>query len=132
MVLLISRKYFAHRMDFDLPPKLPSWAASLGTLIDTELLLILRDGRILCGSFRSYDQFGNILLEGTRQRHMTDGLYADVALGTMIIRGDNVAMFGELDETMFDQKMSRSSVKKVLLSMEAQTVSLDLGFLDDQ
>ena len=63
---------------------------------------------------------------------MTDGLYADVALGTMIIRGDNVAMFGELDESMFEQNMNRSSVKKVLLSMEAQAVSLDLGFLDDQ
>ena len=118
----------------DLPPKLPSWAASLGTFIDEELLLILRDSRILCGTFRSYDQFGNILLEGTRERHIVDGSYADIPLGTMIIRGDNVAMFGDLDELRFDQKVNNTSLKNIF-NMEAQLASsatLDLGFLDDQ
>jgi small nuclear ribonucleoprotein (snRNP)-like protein len=122
-------------MDFELPQKLPSWAASLGTLIDKEVLLVMRDSRVLCGSFRSYDQFGNILLESTRERHMSDGFYSDVALGTMIIRGDNMAMFGELDGSDFDAKLHRASLQKVLTSIDAQVPSnttLDLGFLDDQ
>jgi len=121
-------------MDFELPPKLPSWAASLGTLLDTEMLLVLRDRRIICGSFRSYDQFGNILLESTRERHIVEGSYADVALGTMIIRGENVAMFGELDETLFDQKLIKSDLRTVfaLEAQAAQPANVDLGFLDEQ
>ena len=114
----------------DLPPKLPSWAASLGTFIDSELLLILRDSRMLCGTFRSYDQFGNILLEGTRERHIVDGSYADIPLGTMIVRGDNLAMFGDIDEAHFDRKVQKTSLKHIF-NMEAQLASsatLDLGF----
>ena len=66
---------------------------------------------------------------------MSDGFYSDVALGTMIIRGDNMAMFGELDGSAFDAKLSRTSLNKVLSSIDAQVPSntaLDLGFLDDQ
>ena len=116
---------------------LPSWATALATLVDKPVILILRDSRIIAGDFRSYDQFANVVLEGARERHVAGGQYADIPLGTMIIRGENIAMFGEIDEPLFDRRLVPSSLKSVFtLEDEERQVGavgpVDLGFLDDQ
>merc|ERR1719447_1095216 len=48
---------------------------------------------------RTFDQFANLLLEHTVERHILakEKLYADVYFGTMLVRGENVCLFGEID-----------------------------------
>ncbi len=108
---------------------LPSWATCLASLVDRKLLVVLRDGRNLIGFFRSYDQFANILLEGTQERHIVNARYADISMGTVIVRGENVAFFGELDEDIFATRITKADLRCVLQDEEVQ---VDLGFLDDQ
>ena len=107
---------------------LPSWATCLASLVDRKLLVVLRDGRNLVGYFRSYDQFANILLEATQERHIVNSRFADIPMGTMIIRGENVAFFGELDEETFCARIVKADLREVLQDEEVQ---VDLGFLDD-
>mmetsp|Transcript_45503 Transcript_45503/g.105483 ORF Transcript_45503/g.105483 Transcript_45503/m.105483 type:complete len:128 (+) Transcript_45503:34-417(+) len=79
--------------------KLPEWASNLEENVDKKLLIILRDGRILAGWLRTFDQFANLLIENTVERHVLceEKTYADLYLGTMLIRGENVSLFGEID-----------------------------------
>eukprot|EP00615_Pteridomonas_danica_P013336 CAMPEP_0114337992 /NCGR_PEP_ID=MMETSP0101-20121206/6744_1 /TAXON_ID=38822 ORGANISM="Pteridomonas danica, Strain PT" /NCGR_SAMPLE_ID=MMETSP0101 /ASSEMBLY_ACC=CAM_ASM_000211 /LENGTH=131 /DNA_ID=CAMNT_0001470435 /DNA_START=6 /DNA_END=401 /DNA_ORIENTATION=- len=72
-------------------------AASLVEQLDKRLLVVLRDGRHLVGTMRSFDQFSNMVLEGTVERHIAKGLKFDLPLGLYIVRGDNVVVLGELD-----------------------------------
>ena len=113
----------------ELSDSLPSWATCLASLVDRKLLVLLRDGRYLVGFFRSYDQFANILLEATNERHIGQGRFADIPLGTMIVRGENVAFFGELDESSFSARITRAELRDVL---QDELVQVDLRFLDEQ
>ena len=49
--------------------------------------------------FRTFDQFANLLVEHIVERHIIfeEKVYADIYLGTMLIRGENVCLFGEVD-----------------------------------
>ncbi|ETL31674.1 hypothetical protein, variant 1 [Phytophthora nicotianae] len=58
--------------------------------------MVLRDGRHLVGYLRSFDQYSNIILEDTFERHVAGGLFCDIELGLNIIRGDNIVLLGEL------------------------------------
>lgn len=49
-------------------------AASIIEQIDTRLLIILRDGRNLIGTLRSFDQYMNLVLENTVERHYFEGM----------------------------------------------------------
>ena len=48
-------------------------AASLLEEIDKRILIILRDGRHLVGTLRSFDQYMNLILEGTCERSFANG-----------------------------------------------------------
>ena len=39
---------------------------------------------------------GNLVFESTRERFCADGMYADEPLGVFIVRGENIALVGEL------------------------------------
>ncbi|KAK4343341.1 hypothetical protein RND71_036435 [Anisodus tanguticus] len=60
-----------------------------------KILILLRDGREFLGTFRSFDQHANIVLEGTSERVMVGNLYCDIPLGLYIVRGENVMLIGE-------------------------------------
>ena len=62
------------------------------------VLVVLRDGRNLVGLLRSFDQFSNVVLEDTYERHFAQGKYGDLALGLYIIRAENLVLLGEMDE----------------------------------
>mmetsp|Transcript_49554 Transcript_49554/g.140354 ORF Transcript_49554/g.140354 Transcript_49554/m.140354 type:complete len:140 (-) Transcript_49554:107-526(-) len=72
-------------------------AASLVEQLDKRLLVVLRDGRHLVGVMRSFDQFSNMVLEDTHERHVSGGLKHELPLGLYIVRGDNVVLLGEID-----------------------------------
>jgi len=60
--------------------------------------VVLRDGRHLVGTMRSFDQFSNFVLEDTFERHVAGDKYGDIPLGLYIIRGENVVLLGEIDD----------------------------------
>ena len=72
--------------------------ASLATLVDTFIMVVLRDGRKLVGILRSYDQFANLVLHDTMERFYFEERFAEVSRGFFLIRGESVVMICELDD----------------------------------
>lgn len=67
-----------------LPDYLPG-AASLHEQLDRRILVVLRDGRNLVGVLRSFDQYSNMVLEDTVERHIVQG--ADSSSGCLSTAG---------------------------------------------
>ncbi|EOY27291.1 Small nuclear ribonucleoprotein family protein isoform 2 [Theobroma cacao] len=67
-------------------------STSLASYLDKKLLVLLRDGRKLMGTLRSFDQFANAVLEGACDRVIVGDLYCDIPLGLYVIRGENVVL----------------------------------------
>jgi len=61
------------------------------------------------GILRSFDQYANIVLEETIERIYVGELYGDIPLGVFIIRGENLVLLGEIDET----RETKLQLKKV-------------------
>jgi len=79
-----------------LPPQMFTTAAQLLDLTDKKLVIALRDGRKLIGVLRSWDQFGNLVLQDTVERIFAREWYADVPRGLFLVRGENVSILGEI------------------------------------
>mmetsp|Transcript_43689 Transcript_43689/g.88119 ORF Transcript_43689/g.88119 Transcript_43689/m.88119 type:complete len:146 (-) Transcript_43689:93-530(-) len=108
------------------PGKLPHWASNLEDNVDKQLLIMLRDGRKLIGWLRTFDQFANLLIEQTVERHILyeEKVYADIFLGTMLIRGENVCLFGEVDSERPQGALTKASLDYVL-QREAEMEAAD-------
>jgi len=102
--------------------KLPRWASNLEESVDKRLLIILRDDRKLLGWLRSFDQFANLLVEHAVERHilLQEKLYADVYLGTMLVRGENVCLFGEAGDEEPGQGPLHEAPLAYVLQREAE------------
>lgn len=74
--------------------------ASLVEEIDKQQLVMLRDGRILIGVLRSVDQFANLVLQDAVERLMVDNEFCDLPRGIYLIRGENVALMGDVNPEM--------------------------------
>lgn len=59
-------------------------------------MVLLRDGRTLIGYLRSVDQFANLVLHRTIERIHVGKEYGDIPRGVFIVRGENVALLGEI------------------------------------
>ena len=70
----------------------PSAASTLAE----KLMVMLRDGRKIIGTMRSFDQFANVVLEHAFERVIVGKKFADVPLGLYVIRGENVVLLGQL------------------------------------
>ena len=79
-----------------LPPQMFTTAAQLLDLTDKKLMIALRDGRKLIGVLRSWDQFGNLVLQDTIERVFVQNFYADIERGLFLVRGENVTLLGEI------------------------------------
>ncbi|EER20413.1 small nuclear ribonucleoprotein U6, putative [Perkinsus marinus ATCC 50983] len=116
---------------------IPSWITAISDSLDRLVLVLLRDDRKLIGWLKTYDQFGNIVLQNTLERHVADGLYADIDLGIMIIRGENIVLFGEVDSLDMEPALQQAPLGQVLAreemnaEREAMKDKVDLAFLDD-
>lgn len=81
-------------------------------------MVVLRDGRHLVGTLRSFDQFGNMVLEDTSERRIlvvkskdndkesTVCYQTDIQLGLYVLRGDVVVLMGEVDADEDQQEVS--------------------------
>ncbi|XP_003745155.1 U6 snRNA-associated Sm-like protein LSm1 [Galendromus occidentalis] len=67
--------------------------------LDKTLMVLLRDGRVLIGILRSIDQFANLVLHRTIERIHVGKKYGDIPRGVFIVRGENVVLLGEYEES---------------------------------
>lgn len=78
-------------------------ATALEGYVDQIINVITNDGRNIVGILRGFDQATNLILDESHERvYSTDQGVEQVVLGLYIIRGDNVAVVGEVDDDMED------------------------------
>ncbi|ORY96680.1 hypothetical protein BCR43DRAFT_474529 [Syncephalastrum racemosum] len=89
----------------------PFFTTSSGLIesVDKKVIVVLRDGRKLIGTLRSFDQFANLVLQDTIERIYVGSCYGDIPRGIFLIRGENVVLLGEIDEA----KEESSTLRKV-------------------
>merc|ERR1711937_241205 len=88
----------------DMTDYLPG-TAGLIEEIDKKHLVVLRDGRTLIGTLRAIDQFANLVLHGT-----------------FVVRGENVALFGEVDlENENKGNLTEVSIEEILELHQRET-----------
>ncbi|TKR65490.1 hypothetical protein L596_025886 [Steinernema carpocapsae] len=97
-------------------PYLPG-AVSMLDQLDKRLMVVLRDGRTLVGFLRTIDQFANFVLGDTVERIHVDKFYGDIPRGVFLIRGENVALAGEMAE-MDNPNLTRVSVEEILTKQD--------------
>ncbi|CAK8675607.1 unnamed protein product [Clavelina lepadiformis] len=75
-------------------------ASALEPLVNRVVSVITADGRMIVGTLKGFDQTVNLILDESHERvfSSTQGV-EQVMLGLYIIRGDNVAVIGEVDDT---------------------------------
>ena len=92
---------------------------SLIDSIDRPILVHLRDRRTIIGCLSSIDTYGNILLSNTVERVYAMDFHADIPRGIYLVRGENVAIAGEVDLSDEDPEKARP-LKQVLAYQEAE------------
>ncbi|XP_044004475.1 U6 snRNA-associated Sm-like protein LSm8 [Aphidius gifuensis] len=86
-------------------------ASGLESYVNHTVSIITSDGRNFIGTLKGFDQTINLILDESHERvySMNQGV-EQVVLGLHIIRGDNVAIVGELDDDI-DSRIDLSSIK---------------------
>lgn len=83
----------------------------LADLVDTTISVITNDGRNIVGTLRGYDQATNLILDDSVERvYSTKAGVEELELGLYVIRGDNIAVVGEVDDEL-NREIDLSSVR---------------------
>ncbi|KAJ7530639.1 hypothetical protein O6H91_14G012100 [Diphasiastrum complanatum] len=83
----------------------------LELLVDQTISVITNDGRNIVGVLRGFDQATNVILDESHERvYSTKAGVEQLVLGLYIIRGDNIAVVGELDEEL-DSNLDLTSLR---------------------
>ncbi len=111
----------AMQVPFGSVPGFLPGAASLIEQVDKRLLIVLRDSKHVVGVLRSFDQFSNMVVEGAVERRFcwSKGVFADVPMGTYIVRGDNVVLLGEVIQHEPTEGLKQVSEVKLEEAMNA-------------
>ena len=73
--------------------------AMMEPYIDKIVQVVTNDGRNLVGILKGFDQSTNVVLEDSNERVFSSETGVEqVALGLYIVRGDNIALVGEIDQ----------------------------------
>lgn len=84
---------------------------NLTAMVDNVVSVLTNDGRIIVGMLRGYDQATNLILADARERvFSTKAGVETVSLGLYMVRGDNVAVMGLIDEEV-DLAVDLSAVR---------------------
>nr|XP_054329887.1 U6 snRNA-associated Sm-like protein LSm8 isoform X1 [Pongo pygmaeus]XP_054350414.1 LSM8 homolog, U6 small nuclear RNA associated isoform X1 [Pongo pygmaeus] len=68
-------------------------------LLSGTVAVITSDGRMIVGTLKGFDQTINLILDESHERVFSSSQGVEqVVLGLYIVRGDNVAVIGEIDE----------------------------------
>lgn len=57
---------------------------ALAEELDQRLLIQLRDGRKILGTLRTFDQFANMVVEGSVERIIVGDQYGDIPMGFQV------------------------------------------------
>ena len=81
--------------------------AAIVSSVDRKIFVLLRDGRMLFGVLRTFDQYANLILQDCVERiyFSEENKYAEENRGIFMIRGENVVMLGEVDIDKEDQPL---------------------------
>ncbi|XP_065909353.1 U6 snRNA-associated Sm-like protein LSm8 [Dysidea avara] len=85
--------------------------AGLESYVNHTVSVVTSDGRVIVGILKGCDQTVNLILENSHERVYSSSAGVEkVPLGLYIIRGDNIAVVGEIDEEM-EHEMRFSDIK---------------------
>ncbi|CAI4223492.1 unnamed protein product [Auanema sp. JU1783] len=85
--------------------------SSLDSFMNRVISVITGDGRNIVGVLKGFDQLINLVLEDAHERSYSETQGVEqIPLGLYIIRGDNVAVVGEIDEEL-DKRLDLSGIK---------------------
>lgn len=86
-------------------------ASGLDSYVNHTVSIITADGRNFVGTLKGFDQTINVILDETHERvfSTTNGI-EQVVLGLHIIRGDNIAIIGQIDESI-DSRLDFSAIQ---------------------
>ncbi|CAA9988269.1 U6 snRNA-associated Sm-like protein LSm1, putative [Plasmodium knowlesi strain H] len=107
---------------------MPLWLSTFEEDIDTYIFISSRDNKLYQGILRTYDQHGNIFLTHCVEKIIIPerNYFSDIYVGNLIIRGDNIAYFGSVDEDkyakMFDYSQENKATKEAEDNSEADLV----------
>jgi len=74
-------------------------ASALEMFINKVVEIVTADGRVIVGTLKGFDQTINLILDESHERVYSSGQGVEqVILGLYIVRGDNVAVIGEVDD----------------------------------
>jgi len=91
-------------------------ASALESYVNHIVSVITSDGRIIVGTLKGFDQTINLVLDDSYERVYSSMQGVEqVVLGLYIIRGDNVAVIGEVDEDI-EKQLDFPSIKAEPLS----------------
>ncbi|XP_014245055.1 U6 snRNA-associated Sm-like protein LSm8 [Cimex lectularius] len=86
-------------------------ASGLESYVNHTVSVVTSDGRNFVGTLKGFDQTINIILDDSHERvYSTTQGVEQVVLGLHIIRGDNVAIVGEMDDAI-DSRLDLSSLR---------------------
>ncbi|KAL3323011.1 hypothetical protein AABB24_040219, partial [Solanum stoloniferum] len=105
------------------------FSSSLAGYLDRKIIILLRDGRELLGTFRSFDQYANIVLEGTSERVIVGNLYCDISLGLYIVRGENVMLIGQRESNKEELPPYMTCVSETEIKRVGEGEQRDEGFV---
>ncbi|XP_026462991.1 U6 snRNA-associated Sm-like protein LSm8 [Ctenocephalides felis] len=91
-------------------------ASGLEQYVNQVVSIITSDGRNFIGTLKGFDQTINIILDESHERvfSTTSGI-EQVVLGLHIIRGDNIAVIGQIDEAT-DSRLDFANIRAEPLS----------------
>mmetsp|Transcript_40429 Transcript_40429/g.103531 ORF Transcript_40429/g.103531 Transcript_40429/m.103531 type:complete len:135 (-) Transcript_40429:332-736(-) len=106
----------------------PAPGTALAEELDKKLLVQLRDGKKIIGVLRSFDQFANLVLEHAVERIIVGDQYGDIPLGLNVVRGENVVLLGEIDESRAEvpANLRRVSEAEIKLAQQAEKAEQEI------
>jgi len=84
--------------------------SQLESFVNRIVSIITSDGRNFVGTMKGFDQTINLILDDSHERVYSSAGVEQITLGLHIIRGDNVAVIGELDEEI-DARLDMSAIR---------------------
>jgi U6 snRNA-associated Sm-like protein LSm8 len=81
---------------------------SLISIRPSEVVCVLTaDGRLIVGQLVGHDQVQNLIMNDAHERvYSADEKVEKVPLGLYVIRGDNLCVIGEFDESKFNDEQT--------------------------
>lgn len=86
-------------------------ASALESFVNHTVSIVTNDGRVIVGMLKGFDQTINLILDESHERvYSTSTGIEQVILGLYIVRGDNVAIIGEIDDDL-DRDLDMPNVR---------------------